>query len=304
MIDLTLKVANNALTMHEHLTNMLTSLVQWALTSGIKIIFIAIIAYVIKVISNRFIQRIVKAAVSSDKFMTEDAELRRMKTLVSVFSWTINTIIVVIAAMMIIEEFGVNIAPILTGAGILGVAIGFGGQYLVKDIISGFFIIFENQYRIGDVISVEGISGTVEDISLRKTILRDVNGTVHYIPHGEIRKVSNFTRQFSKINLNVGVAYEANLDHVIEVVNNLGVNFANDPAWKDAITEAPKFLRVDSLDDSSVSIKITGETKPEDQWRVAGELRKRIKETFEKEGIEIPYPQTVIHKSSGNTVNQ
>ncbi|MDD4920968.1 MAG: mechanosensitive ion channel family protein, partial [Bacteroidales bacterium] len=233
--------------------------------------------------------------------VTEDAELKRMNTLVRIFSWTINTIIVVIAAMMVIQEFGVKMAPILTGAGIFGVAIGFGAQYLVKDIITGFFIIFENQYRIGDVINIEGIGGTVEDISLRITTLRDMNGTVHYIPHGEVKKVSNLTKQFAKINLNVGVAYEANLDHVIEVVNKVGEDLANDPKWKECINQPPKFLRVDSLDDSSVSIKISGETKPQEQWGVTGELRKRIKEAFEKEGIEIPFPQTVVrHLSKGS----
>jgi Small-conductance mechanosensitive channel len=288
------QVATKALGMHEQLTSWIESLVKWIFTSGIKIVFIIIIAYVIKAIAKRFIQKIVKAAMASEKFMTEDAELKRMTTLVSVFSWTVNTLIFIIAGIMVIEEFGVNIAPILTGAGILGVAVGFGGQYLVKDVISGFFIIFENQYRIGDVIEVEGLNGTVEDISLRKTTLRDADGTQHYIPHGEIRKVSNHTRQFAKINLKVGVAYEANLDHVEAVVNKIGQEMVNDPAWKDAINDAPKYLRVNSLDDSSVSILITGETKPQDQWRVAGELRKRIKETFEKEGIDLPYPQTVV----------
>ena len=284
--------------MQEQITAVLSKLIQWTLTSGIKIIFIVIVAWILKVIAKRFIQRLVKAAVSSDKIMTEDAELKRMKTLVHIFSYTVNIIIVIIAAMMVIQEFGVQIAPILATAGIAGVAIGFGAQYLVKDIITGIFIIFENQYRIGDVINIEGIGGSVEDISLRVTTLRDMNGTVHYIPHGEIKKVSNLTRQFAKINLNVGVAYEANLDHVIEVVNKVGQSLANDPKWKEVINEAPRFLRVDALDDSSVSIKITGETKPQEQWSVAGELRKRIKEAFEKEGIEIPFPQTVVRHLS------
>lgn len=289
--------------MQEQITAVLSKLIQWTLTSGIKIIFIVIVAWILKVIAKRFIQRLVKAAVSSDKIMTEDAELKRMKTLVHIFSYTVNIIIVIIAAMMVIQEFGVQIAPILATAGIAGVAIGFGAQYLVKDIITGIFIIFENQYRIGDVINIEGIGGSVEDISLRVTTLRDMNGTVHYIPHGEIKKVSNLTRQFAKINLNVGVAYEANLDHVIEVVNKVGQSLANDPKWKEVINEAPRFLRVDALDDSSVSIKITGETKPQEQWSVTGELRKRIKEAFEKEGIEIPFPQTVVRHLSKSSDN-
>ena len=285
---------------HVELTDFLTKLINWALSSGIKVVFIVGAAYLLKVIAKRFIQRIVKAAVHSDKLITEDAELKRMNTLVHIFSYTFNTIVVMIAAMMVIKEFGVDVAPILATAGIAGVAIGFGAQYLVKDIITGIFIIFENQYRLGDVIKIGTIGGSVEDISLRVTTLRDADGNVHYIPHGEIKIVSNLTRVYSKINMNVGVAYEANLDHVAEVVNKIGQDLANDPAWKNAITQSPRFLRVDSLDESSVSIKIVGETKPQEQWSVAGELRKRIKETFEKEGIDIPFPQTVVRHLARN----
>jgi moderate conductance mechanosensitive channel len=285
---------------HEELANWVANLFSWALTSGIKIIFIVLVAWLLKIISKRFVQRIVKAAVSTDKFTLEDAEIKRMNTLVRIFSWTISTIIIVIATMMIMQEFGVKIGPILASAGIVGVAIGFGGQYLVKDVITGFFIIFENQYRIGDAISIENISGTVEDISLRVTTLRDMNGTVHYIPHGEIKKVANSSKHFAKVNLNVGVSYETDLEKVKEVINRIGNELAADPAWKDMINTAPQYLRVDSLDDSSVSIKITGETKPMKQWDVTGELRKRIKEAFEKEGIEIPYPQRVIHHIGNN----
>lgn len=278
----------------EQLTDMLTKLVDWATSSGIKVIFIILGAWLLKVIAKRFIERVVKAAIASDRVITEDAELKRMTTLVHIFSYTFNTIIVMVAGMMVLDEFGVKTASLLATAGIAGVAIGFGAQYLVRDVITGIFIIFENQYRLGDVIRIGTIAGSVEDISLRVTTLRDTDGTVHYIPHGEIKIVSNLTRLFSKINMNVGVAYEANLDHVEQVINKIGEDMAADSAWKDAIIEAPKFLRVNSLDDSSVSIKIVGQTMPQDQWAVAGELRKRIKETFEKEGIEIPYPQTVV----------
>ena len=281
---------------HKDLVNWSDKLVDWALTSGLQIIFIVAIAWLLKMIAKRSIRRIVKTAVTLDKHhVMEDGEIKRMNTLVRIFSWTINTIIIVIAAMMVMQEFGVKIGPILGTAGIVGVAIGFGGQYLVKDLITGFFIIFENQYRIGDVVNIEGIGGVVEDISLRVTTLRDMNGTVHYIPHGEVKKVSNSAKKFGKVNINVGVSYEANLNHVREVINRIGREMAADPAWKDSINEAPQFLRVDELEDSSVSIKIVGETKPLKQWDVAGELRKRIKEGFEEAGIGIPYPQRVIH---------
>lgn len=281
--------------MREEISSRITELGTWALDHGFKIIFIIIIAYVLKFISRRFIKRVVKAAVSSEKIVTTDAELKRMTTLVRIFSWTVSIIIVVLAFMMVVQEFGIKIGPILASAGIVGVAIGFGGQYLVRDLITGFFIIFENQYRIGDVVTIVGISGAVEDINLRITTLRDMNGTVHYIPHGEIKTVSNMAKQFSKININLNVSYKANIEHVISVINSVGLQMAKDEDWKEYITEAPCFLRVDSLDDSSVGVKVVGVTVPLKQWDVAGEFRKRIKEAFELEGIEIPYPQRVIH---------
>lgn len=267
----------------------------WGLDHGFKIIFIIIIAYLLKLVSKRFIQRIAKAAVASEKFANSESEKKRMNTIVRIFSWTINIIIVTISSMMVLQEFGVKIAPILASAGIVGVAVGFGGQYLVRDIITGFFLIFENQYRIDDVISIEGISGVVEDINLRVTKLRDMNGTVHYIPHGEIKKVSNLTKQFAKINLNIGISYNTNIDYVKQVIDNIGIEMSKDPQWKEMIDEAPRFLRIDSFDESCITIKIVGITKPQKQWDVAGELRKRIKETFDEKGIEFPFPQRVVH---------
>jgi small conductance mechanosensitive channel len=198
--------------------------------------------------------------------------------------------------LMILQELGVPIGPIIAGAGIIGIAVGFGGQYLIKDIISGFFIILENQYRIGDVIKIADVSGAVEDISLRMTTLRDLDGTVHHVPHGEVTKVSNMTKYFSRININIGVSYNAKLEHVIDVVNQVGNDLAGDPEWKDVITSPPQFLRVDEFADSSVVVKILGETKSSEQWRAAGELRKRLKIAFDREGIEIPFPQVVVNQ--------
>lgn len=287
--------------LHQQFAQWFEKLIDWAMTSGIKIVLIVLFAWLLKAVAKRSIQRIVKAAVHSDKLQMEDAEIKRMNTLVRIFSWTINTIIMVIAGMMVMQEFGVKIAPILASAGIVGVAIGFGGQYLVRDVITGFFIIFENQYRIGDVVTIEGLSGQVEDISLRVTTLRDQNGAVHYIPHGEIKKVSNSGKHFARINFNVSVSYQTNIDFAKEVINRVGNEMAADPQWKVDLNSAPQFLRVESLDDSAISLKIVGETKPLRQWDVAGELKKRIKEAFELEGIEIPYPQSVIHHITDKT---
>ncbi|MFA6262258.1 MAG: mechanosensitive ion channel family protein [Bacteroidia bacterium] len=205
-------------------------------------------------------------------------------------------IILLLAMLMILQEIGIPIGPILAGAGIIGLAVGFGGQYLIRDIISGFFIILENQYRVGDVVNFDGTGGLVEDISLRMTTLRDLDGTVHHIPHGEIKRVANLSKDFARINLNLGISYNSKLDHVIRVVNLVGNELANDPLWQEYIIKPPQFLRIDDFADSSIVIKILGETQPLKQWEVTGELRKRIKFAFDLEGIEIPFPQRVIHQ--------
>lgn len=268
----------------------------WLLSHGLKILLIIIGTYILNRFLKSSIDKIVRVAVVSDKYLSKDAEEKREATLISIFTWTCRIIILFVAALMILQEFGIPIGPILAGAGIIGLAVGFGGQYLIRDIISGFFIILENQYRIGDVVNFDGTGGLVEDISLRITTLRDLDGTVHHIPHGEIKKVSNLSKDFARVNLNIGIAYNSNLDQVIKIVNNVGYELSQDPQWKEFIIKPPQFLRVDDFADSSIVIKILGETQPLKQWEVTGELRKRIKAVFDIEGIEIPFPQRVFHQ--------
>ena len=187
------------------------------------------------------------------------------------------------------------IGPMLAGAGIVGLAFGFGGQYLIRDVIAGLFIILENQYRIGDVVELGAVSGTVEDISLRRTVLRDLNGTVHFVPHGEVKTVSNQSKSFSRVNLDVRVAYGSDIEKVRDVVDRAGRELAEDPQWRECITKAPAFVRVHDLAESAVVVKILGETRPLKQWEVAGELRRRLLDAFARQGIEIPLPQVVVH---------
>lgn len=272
-------------------------LLPWTVDHGIRIILIAIGSLIIHRVSNRFINKSIHLAVYKDGSLSEDSKKKRHKTLNRVFNIAATLFIFGAAIMMILKETGVEIGPILAGAGIVGLALGFGGQYLIRDIITGLFIIFENQYRIGDWVNFDGnVGGLVEDITLRVTTLRDLNGTVHYVPHGEIKRVSNFSQKFARINLNVGVAYSADLEHVIKIINRVGQEMAEDPKWKDIILKPPAFLRVDNLAESSVELKILGEVQPLKQWSASGELRKRIKIAFDKEGIEIPFPQVVMHR--------
>ena len=147
------------------------------------------------------------------------------------------------------------------------------------------------------MVCLDGTCGLVEDINLRKTILRDLDGIVHHVPNGEIKKASNLSKQFARVNLNIGISYKENLDKVIGVINKVGKELAEDPQWKDLILKPPQFLRVDDFGESAMIIKILGETKPLKQWDVTGELRKRIKTTFDKEGIEIPFRQITIHQA-------
>jgi small conductance mechanosensitive channel len=270
-------------------------IVPWLMSHGLRMVVIAIAAFLLDRILQRIITRAIRLSVKSDANTTPEAEKKREDTLIRIFSGALNTVIIIIAIMMILDEIGVEVGPLIAGAGIVGLAVGFGGQYLIKDIITGLFLMLENQYRIGDVVDIEGLSGSVQDISLRKTTLRNLDGTVHHIPHGSITKVSNLSKDFARVNLDMGVGYSTNLEHLIEVINKTGNELANDPAFSDSIISPPQFLRVNEFADSAMVVKILGDTRPLKQWEVAGELRKRLKIAFDREGIEIPFPQRVIH---------
>lgn len=273
------------------------AIIPWLLDHGVKIIIIAFGTWLLNKIICRIIRRTIRIAVVRDENMSEEAERKREDTLIRIFTGASRIIFIVLAVLMILQEAGLQIGPILAGAGIAGLALGFGGQYLIKDIITGLFIILENQYRIGDIVKIDGESGSVVDISLRKTTLRDLDGTVHHFPHGSITRVSNLSKDWARVNLDIGIAYNSNLEHVIKIVNSVGDELANDTEYKDFIITPPQFLRVNDFADSAIIIKILGDTKPLKQWEITGELRKRLKIAFDKEGIEIPFPQRVIHQA-------
>ena len=244
---------------------------------------------------SRFIPRLIAVTLARRAGESEEEVRKRADTLSRVLAGAGQVVVLLIAVFMVLSELEIPIAPILAGAGIAGIAIGFGAQSLIKDLIAGLFIILENQYRVGDVVRISDVSGLVEDINLRRTILRDLDGIVHVVPNGEIRVASNFTKEWSRVNLNVRVAYGEDLDHVISVINRVGKELADDPVWAPAILTPPQALRVDNLGDSGIEIKILGNTKPIRQWDVMGELRRRLKKAFDEEGIEIPWPHTKVY---------
>jgi len=274
--------------------NFLQNVIAWVIAHGIKIFGILIIACLINKLGGKVIERAIRKGVRDT---TKDATEKRQNTLIGVFGSALKIIVWLVAIMMVLPELGINVGPILAGAGILGVALGFGAQYMIRDFLAGLFIIIENQYREGDVVCLDETCGLVEDITLRKTILRDLDGIVHHVPNGEIKKASNLSKQFARVNLNIGISYKENLDKVIEVINKVGKELAEDPQWKNSILKPPQFLRVDDFGTSAIIIKILGETKPLKQWDVTGELRKRIKIAFDKEGIEIPFQQIVVRQA-------
>lgn len=274
--------------------------IDWLGTHGIRVLVIMIGAVVLYFLLRRFAPLLIKRQISRQMKKQPKGEVQKRITTLSSFLVTTGTVIIIIVAIVtILPEFGVNITAALAGLGIAGLAIGLGAQSLIKDIIAGIFILLEDQYRVGDVVKIAGIGGLVEKIDLRRTVLRDLDGIVHTIPNGEIRVASDLTKGYSRVNLNVPVAYGEDLDHVIEVINRVCKEMAEDPKWSADFVSTPKVLRVDKLGDSGIDLKILGDTKPLRQWDVTGELRLRIKRTFDKEGIEIPWPHTKVY--FGNT---
>jgi small-conductance mechanosensitive channel len=273
---------------------------DWLLSHGVRILIILLVSAVIYFVLRRLIPLVLKHTMRQRKKGKKAKEEldKRIKTLSRIFVQVGALIIFACAIFMILAELGINITPYLAAAGILGVALGFGAQSLVKDIIGGIFVIIEDQYNVGDVVGIAGISGIVEEINLRRTVLRDLDGIVHFVPNGESGIASNYTREWSRVNLNISVGYGEDLDHAISVINRVCTEMATEPYWKGIILKTPEVLRIDNLGDSGIDIKILGDTKPIRQWETMGEMRKRIKKAFDEEGIEIPWPHTKVYFGS------
>ncbi len=226
----------------------------------------------------------------------EDEESRkRAQTLASVIKNLLTVIVFIITTMTLLGQLGIEIGPLLAAAGIVGLAIGFAGQNLVRDLINGFFIFFWDQIRVGDVIQVAGKSGLVESINLKMTVLRDLAGNVHFIPNGNIDIVTNMTKDFSCHLFEVGVAYREDVDEVMKLIEEMDEELRNVPEFKDLILEPIEVLGVDQFADSAVVIKARVKTRPGKQWTVAREFNRRVKKKFEEKNIEIPFPHLTLY---------
>ncbi len=269
---------------------------MWFLKHGMNIIIILLVGVVLWAVLKKFlpplISRILLRPVRGE---SREGLKRRADTLEDVFVGLGRVIIILLVIFLVLSELNVNLGPILAGFGVAGIAVGFGAQYLIRDLIAGIFILMENQYRVGDIAKVADVAGLVEEVNLRKTVLRDLDGIVHYIPNGEIRVASNYSRHFARVNLDISVAYGTDLDFAIAVINRVCQEMAEEEDWSKVIRTVPQVLRVNNLGDSGIDIKILGDVKPLEQWRVTGELRLRLKKAFDAEGIEIPWPHTKVY---------
>jgi len=261
---------------------------EWLVTNGVTIVvIIAVVAALLiafRSVVPRFVDAIVRRHLDREP---EEEAAKRVNTLANVFVRTGEVVLVVVGLLTVLPELGVNIGALLAGVGIAGIAIGFGAQTLVRDTLNGLFILIENQFGIGDVVTVAGVTGRVEEVNLRRTVLRDLDGVVHSVPNSEIRVASNYTRDWSGVNMNVTVAYDADLDKVTAIIDAVGRELAADLNFGPLITQAPHVERVDAFKDSGVSLKVLGVTKPMRQWDVMGELRRRLKRAFDAEKIEL-----------------
>lgn len=263
---------------------------NWAaLTAvGLRILISLVVAWVAYFGLKAVLRRIERSLGSTPGVVTPQEQ--RTRTLVSLLRSVGLVIIAVMAVFMVLGALGVELAPLLAGAGVVGLAVSFGAQSLVKDVISGLFILFENQFGVGDVIRIEGVSGGVEKMTLRVVVLRDVHGVVHIVPNGQITKVSNLTRSWARVVLDVGVAYKEDPDRVIDVLRDVGRELEEDPDWKPLLLETVQVPGIEMFGESAVNIRMMVKTLPLKQWDVARELRRRIKLRFDREDIEIPFP--------------
>jgi len=262
-----------------------------------KLIEVAIIIAVASIayeVAKLILKRLVARQIEEDDPLVRRLRAQRVQTIGSLLTNVLLIVVVTIAILTILDVF-ISIGPLLASVSVVGLAISFGAQSLVKDIISGTFMLVEGQFGIGDVVKVGDTSGMVEKLTLRTTILRDLHGVVHIIPNGEITRVSNLTKTWSRAVIDVGVAYREDVDRVIATLRSLGAQFHADPEWSQLLLEPPEVLGVENLADSAVIVRMTAKTLPLKQWDVARELRRLIKNRFDAEGIEIPYPHLTFY---------
>ena len=275
---------------------------DWLQEPGVTIAAILLFSWLGRHFGGAVISQVVKRIIRSTQFneLSTDDVTKRQNTLIGLFVAIWKTILIVVASCLIFQQLfpKVDLTPIFASAGIVGIALGFGAQSLIKDFLSGLFIIIENQYRVGDIVDLEGAAGTIERITVRSTILRDTDGNVHFMPNGNVAHVINKTMGYSRVNFTVSVQPETNVDKLSDLINEVGVKLAADEKWRDKIIEPPHFLSIGTFSDVALEVKITGKTAPSAQFGVTGELRKRLLKAFTKHDIELAHMPTGLVDSA------
>jgi small conductance mechanosensitive channel len=271
---------------------------EWIITDSPGLVILIILFVVAYRSVGYFIKRFEKILVNrTEKRNHNDSEesVKRIDTLIGIIHGGLKIVLWAVLIMMVLRKIGVNIGPILASAGIIGLAVGFGAQELVRDFISGFFMILENQIRINDVAILNGTAGLVESIELRTTTLRDFSGVVHVFQNGKIDNIANMTKDWSAIVLDIGVAYKENIQQVMDFMKQTGDELKEDKEFNDKILEPIEIFGLDKFGDSALIIKARFKTKPGEQWAVGREFRKRLKTIFDQHNIEIPFPHTTLY---------
>lgn len=265
--------------------------------TGLRVSMVLVFAWLATKLLQKFLQRLEQHLVIKSEAEGEppSESEKRIETIVRLIKQAALLALWLTVSLVILKEFGVEIGPVIASAGIVGLAVGFGAQNLVRDVISGFFIILENQIRVGDVAIVNGTGGLVEKINFRTTVLRDLGGVVHIFPNGAITTLSNLTNEWSAYIFEIGVAYKENTDHVIDIMHQVGNAMHKDAKYGKLLLEEPEIFGVDKFADSAVVIKGRIKTKPIRQWEVGREYLRRIKHAFDENNIEIPFPHRSVY---------
>jgi len=273
--------------------------ISWevVIMTSFRIFIILLFAWVGMVVIRKLLQKLEERLLRQGQIAEEPPTeaTKRVETLIRLVRQACTLALWVTVILIILKEIGVEIGPILASAGILGLAVGFGAQNLVRDIISGFFFILENQVRVGDVAIVNGTGGLVEQINFRTIVLRDLAGVVHIFPNGAVNTMSNMTKEWSAYVFDIGVAYKENTDRVIEVIRKVGEEMKKDAVLGPLMLDLPEIFGVDKFDDSAVIIKGRIRTRPISQWQVGREFLRRVKQSFDANGIEIPFPHRTFY---------
>jgi moderate conductance mechanosensitive channel len=277
-------------------------------TQGLQVLIIVVAAFIVIRVARLAVHGIIKALIDREATEGTAQELsaievtKRMETLDKLGGNVIRAFVIAIALLMILGAFGLNIGPAVAGLGVVGIAVGFGTQSLIRDYMNGCLILIENQFSRGDVVTIAGVTGTVEDFSLRRTTLRDLDGIVHTVPNGAISVASNRTRTWARINQNVVVLFGTDVDKATDVVNRVGKAMADDPGWRRRVLEPPRVDRVESIDPTvGITLKILGTVRASDQWAASGEFRRRLLAAFAENDIEIPGPRVALPDDDGTS---